>query len=89
MYIVFSDIMLLPFNSLQSSVNITFICIGKPKSRVIHFIATFALLHWSGIKLSISPRSACILYTALFKRIQFPILNLLRIEKQSSFCLLH
>ena len=54
MYIVFSDIMLLPFNSLQSSVSITFICIGKPKSRVIHFIATFALLHWFGTKLNIS-----------------------------------
>ena len=33
-----------------SSVNIAFICTGKPKKFATHFIATFALLWWSGTK---------------------------------------
>ena len=39
----------------QKSVKITFICIGKPKIQVTHFITMFTLLQWSGTKPTTSP----------------------------------
>ena len=46
---------------MQYSVNITFICTGKPKICVTHFIVIFALLWWFGTEPAISPKYSCII----------------------------
>ena len=51
----------MPLNTLidySNSININFICTGKPKICVTLFIAIFALLWWSGTEPAVSPRYA-------------------------------
>ena len=47
-YCFFLDVMYWTLNGQQYSVNITFICIGKPKIHLTCSIVTFVLLWWSG-----------------------------------------
>ena len=44
------------FNRLEYSVSITFICTGKPKNCLTHFIVVFDLLWWAGIEPATSPK---------------------------------
>ena len=75
------------FNRLQSTVNIPFTCTGKPKNLCdsLYCNICFIAVVWN----QTLKYAYILLYTPLFGRIQFPILNLLWIEKQSSLCSLH
>ena len=57
--------MLCILNRLQHNVNITFICTGKSKIHVTHFIVIFALLQQSGTEPATSLRYACIIFLIL------------------------
>lgn len=45
---------------IDYSLNITFVCLGKPKNVCDSHVAIFPLLHCSRTQLAISPRHGCV-----------------------------